>query len=164
MFILEELSKDVDAGGSSMFMQKDTGRKLYFTAPWDFDFGFGTYGPAVYTDGFVCESGLYDENIWFASLIERQWFLQAVYDRLLELADMIELGKVGVYANGEMLWDAADRNDKRWGIYGQQYHSYVSSQASRALQNYREHVDFLCDWIDARYAWMVDEIAYRLSE
>lgn len=164
MFILEELSKDVDAGGSSMFLQKDTGGKLYCTAPWDYDFGFGTYGPAVYADGFVCESLLYDPNIWFASLIEQKWFLQEVHARLESMHNMIELAKVGVRINGEMLADAADRNDRRWGIYGQKFHSYVAGQVSSYLHSYDEHIDFLCDWIDERYAWMVDEIAYRLSE
>ena len=38
MFILQELSKNPDAGCSSFYMQRDAGGKLCLTAPWDFDF------------------------------------------------------------------------------------------------------------------------------
>jgi len=163
MFILEELSKDVDAGGASMYMQKDTGGKLYFTAPWDFDFGFGTYGPATDTWKFVCETGGYDPNVWFAKLLTQEWFMKETYDRLLEISDMVELAKVGVRTTGELLEPAANRNDERWGIYGQKFHSYVSGQVSRSLYSYDEHIDFLCDWIDERYEWMVEEFEYRFE-
>ena len=76
---------------------------------------------------------------------------------------MLELAKVGVRATADVISSAADRNDERWGIYGQNFHSYVSGQVSVHLESYEEHIDFLCDWIDERYAWMLEEIAFRLG-
>lgn len=85
MFILEELSKDCDAGRASFFVKKDPGGKLCCTAPWDFDFGFGTYGPAVSPYGFACQSG--DNPCeWYASLVEQTWFREAVTARIKELS------------------------------------------------------------------------------
>jgi len=163
IFIIEELSKDVDAGGASIFMQKDKGGKLYFTAPWDFDFGFGTYGPAVNIYGFVCESASgSDPNIWFKALIAQPWFMEELSARLRQIYPMIENAKNDIVLTGELLEPAADRNDARWDIYGEYYHSYVSSQVSGRLYSYDEHIDFLCNWIDDRFEWMLEELALRM--
>ena len=77
---------------------------------------------------------------------------------------MIQTAKIGVRATGKMLKPAADRNDARWGIYGTKFHSYVSGQVSRSLYDYDEHIEFLCNWIDERFDWMLEEFVYRLGK
>lgn len=163
-FIIEELSKDVDAGGASVFMQKDKGGKLFFTAPWDFDFGFGTYGPATSVRNFVCENASYSPHLWLQALLKQKWFLQELQARMVEVTEMLEVTKEGIMATGAVLKSAADRNDERWGIYGNSFHGYVSYQVSGSLYDYDEHLTFLCDWIDDRWEWMTEEINFRLEQ
>ncbi len=161
MLIVEELSKDVDAGGASLFMQKDKGGKLYFTAPWDFDFGFGSHGPATYTHGFVCKDG--NGHVWFAALLKQNWFLRELKARMVAVTDMIETTKKSLWAVGEMLTPASDHQDERWNIYGNHYHPYITGAVSEELNSYEEHVQFICDWIDQRWSWMCSEINRRVG-
>ena len=160
MIIIEELSKDVDAGGTSLYMQKDKGGKLYFTAPWDFDFGFGTYGPATYVDGFVCEDG---GHPWYAALLSQDWFLKELKARMAQVDEMLEQTKKGIMNINALLTPAADHQDERWNIYGNHYHGYVSGEVSADLDSNPAHGEFLCSWIEQRWAWMCAEIDSRVS-
>ncbi|MBE6638783.1 MAG: hypothetical protein E7616_04925 [Ruminococcaceae bacterium] len=164
MFIIEELTKDVDVGAASNFWQKEKGGKLYFTAPWDFDTSLGAYGVAVYIDGFVCEydKGEYHPHLWLNSLIQQKWFLTELYARMQQVSDMIETAKSGVIANAAMLRAASDRNDARWHIYGREYHPFVSQKVSVQLKDYDAQIDYMCNWIDERFEWMMQEIWSRL--
>ena len=152
MYIIEELSKDVDVGAASCFLQKDAGGKLYFTAPWDFDFGFGTYGYATNTDELL-SSGRRGCT-WFSALIEHEWFTTMVYKRMVELDPAFKQTMQAVRDQAAILEDAADQNAEFWDMYGNKYHNYVSSQVSSYLYSYDEHIDFLVDWSETRWETM----------
>lgn len=155
MFILEELSKDCDAGRASFFVKKDPGGKLCCTAPWDFDFGFGTYGPAVSPYGFACQSG--DNPCeWYASLVEQTWFREAVTARIKELSPAFKATLEAVRAKAAELKVDADINAGFWDLYGTSFHQYVSSQVSANLNSYEEHIDYLVDWSETRWQDMLD--------
>ncbi|MBO5745414.1 MAG: CotH kinase family protein, partial [Clostridia bacterium] len=156
MFILEELSKDVDVGAASFFIQKDIGGKLYFTAPWDFDFGYGTYGPAVSYTGFYSESGSSCE--WFKALMKHNWFRQEVLARMVELDDDFTQVIADVKAKGADLYIAGDRNATFWNMYGNHFHGYVSGSVSSDLRSYQEHIDFLTAWMEVRWDWMKNNL------
>ena len=152
MYIIEELTKDVDVGAASFFMQKSPGGKIYFTAPWDFDFGFGTYGKAVSYEEMV---SIGDEGCtWFARLIEHEWFRKAVLDRMSELDDDFLQTLNDVEAKAAELRTSADKNAEFWNMYGNKYHAYVSSGVSYSLNNYKEHIDFIVDWSKNRWDYM----------
>ena len=152
MFIIEELSKDCDMGGASMYFYRDSGGKLCFTAPWDFDFGFGTYGPAcsIYD---LCTGGGEHNNVWMERLLKTDWFRELLLARMDELKNsgVLEntLGKVLV--QGSLLTPAADMNDQRWHVYGNGYHEYVSWDVSGALHSNEEQVNYLVAWIRNRW-------------
>ena len=154
MYIIEELSKDVDVGAASCFLQKDAGGKLYFTAPWDFDFGFGTYGYAV-TTGELLSSGNRGCT-WFSALVEQEWFRKEVYDRMTALDAAFEQTMKTVKSTGDFLEPAADKNALFWNMYGNHYHGYVSSNVSTKLHSYDEHVDYLISWSEERWEIMKD--------
>ncbi len=156
MFILEELSKDVDVGCASFFIQKDVGGKLYFTAPWDFDFGYGTYGPATSIGGFHSEGSSRCE--WFKALMKHDWFRKEVLARMNDLDDDFAKVIKDVKAKGEELYIAGDRNATFWNIYGNHYHAYVSGSVSSDLYSYQEHIDYLVIWMQARWDWMKDNL------
>ena len=149
MYIIEELSKDVDAGRASFYICKDAGGKIYFTAPWDFDFGYGTFGSAVSTSGLVSEGN--NCCTWYASLINRSWFRQAVMDRMDELASAKDETLIALRDQADEIRTGADRNADFWNMYGRNYTGNVSWQVSGALHNYDEHIDFLVNWVNTRW-------------
>lgn len=154
MYIIEELTKDVDVGAASFYMQKSPGGKIYFTAPWDFDFGFGTYGKAVSYEEMVSvgEEGC----TWFAALVEHEWFRKAVLDRMNELDGDFKATLDAVKAKADELESSADKNAIFWDMYGNNYHRYVSSSVSSDLKTYDEHIDYLINWSEARWKVMKD--------
>lgn len=154
MYIIEELSKDVDVGAASCFMQKAPGGKIYFTAPWDFDFGFGTYGKAVDVEEMVSigESGC----TWYSALLEHEWFRKEVLNRMSELDDDFAATLKEVKNKANHLESSADKNAFFWNMYGNRFHGYVSNDASYNLQNYDEHIDFIVNWSTSRWNYMKD--------
>lgn len=156
MFIIEEFSKDVDVGVASFFVQKNPGEKLFFTAPWDFDFGFGTYGPAVSYKGFFSESS--SRCTWFKALITESWFRSEVEARMKELTPMVEETYTEIRSKAQEIYIAADRNCTFWNLYGNHFHQYISSSVSSDLYSYDEHIDFLIEWMENRWQWMLDNI------
>lgn len=156
MFILEELSKDCDVGRASFFVQKSAGGKLYFTAPWDFDFGFGTYGPATNNNGLVSETN--DACVWYGALIQQQWFRAEVLNRMNELSKDFTQTLEDVRNKSAELEGAADANAFLWDLYGTYFHPYVSGQVSGHLYSYKEHIDFLVNWSKERWENMLQAL------
>ncbi len=154
MYILEELAKDVDVGAASFFMQKDPGGKIYFTAPWDFDFGFGTYGKAVSYDEMVSykDSGC----TWYSALVEHEWFREEVLKRMNELEDEFKDTLKAVKDKADELETSADKNANFWKMYGSKYHPYVSSNVSSQLNSYDEHIDYIVNWTECRWDVMIE--------
>lgn len=149
MFICSEFSKDVDVNTASFFMYKEAGGKLCLTWPWDYDFGFGTYGEAISSSNLVTDTS--GGNQWFSKLIVQKWFAELVYNRMLEIeTDVYHLINKTV-AVGYKLTDAAEKNDEKWWVFGFKYHDYVSSQASRELAFYEDHLYFLEFWMLKRW-------------
>ncbi|MBQ9467576.1 MAG: Ig-like domain-containing protein [Clostridia bacterium] len=149
MYIIEELSKDCDVGRASFFVQRSPGGKLFFTAPWDFDFGFGTYGPATSTGGLVSRG----EGVcpWYCDLIKCDWFRTEVRARMNALIDALRDAISDMRAKGKEIEYAADTNAYFWNLYGEDFHPYVSYQVSGDLYSYKEHVDFIVSWVNDRW-------------
>lgn len=162
MYIIEELSKDVDVGAASFFLQKNPGGKLMFTAPWDFDFGFGTFERSVSAEGMISvnKSGC----TWFGALLKQQWFRDMVLARMAELDDDFEATIGALRAQAEVLRPYADENAAFWNMYGTRYHDYVDKQVSSRLYSYDEHIDFLVNWTTARWQIMKDFISTYTPE
>ena len=80
-----------------------------------------------------------------------------------EADEMISLAIRSVRMQGELLKPAADRNDRKWNIYGNKFHSYLHKQVSVELDSYDAHIDFLCNWIETRWRWMTKEIQTRID-
>ena len=157
MYVLEELSKDVDVGAASCYLYKKADGKLTFTAPWDYDFGFGTFEKAVSYEGMI--SAKKGGCTWFAALLEQEWFRSAVLARMAELEDDFAGTLSALEEKAAALKPAADENALFWKMYGTRYHGYVDKQVSSALQSYDEHIDFLKNWTTNRWQYMKDFIA-----
>ena len=161
MFILQELSKNLDVGSSSFYVQRDAGGKLCLTAPWDFDFGFGTYSTGVSVTGLVTKSGDVPPHPWFEALLGQSWFVDEVRARMEEVGPLLDETLATLETLTPILTPAADRNDERWGIYGVKYSPYVNDKVSVKLNSYGEHVGFLIEWTEKRW-WRMDQALNRL--
>ena len=94
MYILQELTKNTDAGSSSFFYLKKGGGKLYCTCPWDFDLAFGNEGGLGRSpEGLFVGNPEYDleegwdlkANAWMCRLMRREWFVDMVAERWSEV-------------------------------------------------------------------------------
>lgn len=165
-FIIEELSRDCDVSATSQFWVKEKGGKLQFAVPWDYDAGFGTYSVANKLEGFVCEDTVSGNkpHLWLAALIEQDWFRIELYARMYEVSDMIETAAKSSRMIAEILSEAMDHTNARWDIFGKKYHWFPYDAVSVKLRSYEEHVNFLLDWIDTRWNWMIQEMWMRLTK
>lgn len=162
MFILQELSKNPDVGVSSFYVQRNRGGKLFLTAPWDFDFGFGTYSESVSPVGLVADGKDLPSHPWFEALVGQEWFLETVQARMAEVEPLLAATLDSLDALCPLLTPAADRNHERWSIYGEKYAVYVNDQASVKLDSYGEHIEFLINWTNKRWLRMEQAIRHAL--
>ncbi|MBQ3508340.1 MAG: CotH kinase family protein [Clostridia bacterium] len=161
MFILQELSKNPDAGCSSFYMQRDAGGKLCLTAPWDFDFAMGTYSIAQTTSGLVADGEDVMSHPWFEFLTTQPWFMKLVLAHMKGIAPLVEETLKAVKDMQATLESAADQNDTLWNVYGEKFSIYPSNQVSVKLKSYEEHVDFLINWVETRWERMLKEVEKR---
>ena len=161
MFILQEFSKNPDAGCSSFYMQRDAGGKLCLTAPWDFDFALGTYSVAQTTSGLMADGQDVMSHPWFEFLTTQPWFMKLVLVRMKQIAPLVELTLREVRNMQTVLEAAADQNDQLWNVYGEKFSIYPSDQVSVKLKSYEEHVDFLINWATTRWGKLEKEIEKR---
>ncbi|MBQ9151883.1 MAG: CotH kinase family protein [Clostridia bacterium] len=161
MFILQELSKNPDAGCSSFYMQRDAGGKLCLTAPWDFDFALGTYSVAQSTSGLMADGQDVMSHPWFEFLTTQPWFMSMVLERMEEIEPLVQETIEEVKRMQAVLEEAADQNDERWNVYGEKFHVYPSDQVSVKLKSYEEHVDFLINWTEERWEKLLKEVEKR---
>lgn len=158
MFILQELSKNPDAGCSSFFMQRDAGGKLCLTAPWDFDFALGTYSVSQTTTGLMADGEKPMSHPWFEFLVTQPWFMKLVYERLQAIEPLVENTVAEIRGMTAKLKAASDANDERWNIYGEKFSIYPADQVSVKLNSYEEHVEFLAEWVEKRYTNLLKEV------
>lgn len=159
MFILQELSKNPDAGCSSFYMQRDASGKLHLTAPWDFDFAMGSYSVSVSTAGLVADGEGVQSHPWFEFLVTQPWFMKLVLERMEEIKPLLEQTLKEVEEDLlPYLKDAADANHERWNLYGQKFSIYPANQVSIHRKSYRDHVHFLVSWVEERWGKLHNEV------
>ena len=163
MFILQELSKNTDAGCSSFFVQRDVDGKLYLTAPWDFDFAFGSHRDSKSPLGLIADGKDAESHPWFEFLVTQPWFLSLVQARMAQVKPMLDGVLQELALLCPRLEKAADQNDRRWGIYGKKFSTYIADQASVALESYTEHVEFLISWTQKRWIGLDRAVRAGLS-
>ena len=151
--MIEELVKDCDWGATSFYMYKEKGSDiLHFCSPWDFDLTMGPYSSSISITGIISSGS--SGNEWFEELHNVSWFVDMVCARMTELEDDVNevLTELCMYSSA--LKPYADRNNEYLGIYGVNFHEYVSPQVSGLLYTYDEHVAFLFNWVVYRWAEM----------
>ncbi len=166
LYIIEEFTKDRDVGFSSFFVYKESGGKLKFGFPWDFDLALGNDSG---------EDRLHEENSpkldykgtsgvvagvlnrWFAALTGEEWFLKLTAERFGELSEVFDEMFAEVAQTGYSLCEEAERNYRRWKIMGKK--QLFEPQKVVRIKTYSGQVDYLLWWMEKRCQWLDDHFS-----
>ena len=165
-FILNEITRNVDAYRISTFMHKDINDKLKMGPIWDFNIAFGN---ADYCEGGLTTGWAYKFNeacpadgmlvpFWWDRLMQDPNFTQALKERwtslrLNELSNSSIMGIVDELVGELEDSDAITQNFGKWLILGTYIwpNNFIGNRHS-------EEITYLKEWIEARLSWMDQEI------
>lgn len=166
-FLLNELSRNVDAYRLSTFMHKDKGGKLNIGPIWDYNLAFGN---ANYCQGQSTEDWAYKFNtycpndpsrvpFWWGKLLEDEQFVTQLKARWLVLrADILSTKNVAdsIQSKVTRLKQAGviSKNFSRYAVLG----VYVWPNFFIG-DSYDEEISYLKQWISDRMSWMDSAIA-----
>ena len=164
LFLLNELSRNVDGYRLSSYLYKDknsNGGKLHAGPPWDYDIAWGNanYCDATepsgwdYQFGDICPEHSAQIPFWWPRLMEDSAFVDAVRCRWNELRDsVLSPAYVAAYCDSvaAQIDEAQQRNFTVWPILG----TYVWPNPFPIPATYADEVQELKDFMNARWAWM----------
>ena len=166
-FILNEITRNVDAYRISTFMHKDINEKLKMGPIWDFNIAFGN---ADYCEGGLTTGWAYKFNeacpadgmlvpFWWDRLMQDPNFTQALEKRwtslrLNELSNSSIMGIIDELVGELEDSDAITQNFGKWLILGTYIwpNNFVGNRHS-------EEITYLKEWIEDRLSWMDQEIS-----
>jgi len=162
-FLINELSRNVDAYRLSTFFYKDKDEKLMMGPIWDFDLAFGNanYYEAYNTQGWMMHSvGTLDDfqvPLWWNRLREDDFFNFELKRRWEELRKgPFHIDNIFGYIDSVsvLLANAQERNFYRFPVMGAYLwpNYYVGD-------TYEEEINIIKDWITGRILWMDAQIA-----
>ena len=166
-FLINELTKNVDAYRLSTFMHKQRdsdGGKLRMGPIWDFNLGFGNVDYCIMgnPEGFVtsfnsvCPDDYWLIPFWWPRLLSDANFKNKLNERWDELrAGPFKEETILEYIDSlvTVLDEAQKRNFERWPVLGAYvWPNYV------VLDTYEEEIEWLKDWITARLEWLDENI------
>ncbi len=156
MFILEEFTKDRDAGFASFYIIKRKGGKIEFGPPWDFDLALGNDRDNVNPSGLITEvtdSQETNANPFFVLLLRQNWFRKLVRDRYSEVKEPLITVANDSMKMAEFLKDANAANNELYHVYGRKIFKEPSFFVTD-LKNYEDHVEYLQSWMLVRADWL----------
>jgi len=159
MFILQEFTKNRDAGFASFFMVKEKGGVIKFTCPWDFDLSLGNDNMFRKTNDLVTLSkgGIYnDGNLFFVALYKCDWFKELVSKRLEEVTPIIRDVISDTINMAELLKDAYIVEDELWDIYNRRL--LWEPDLITTFKNAEEHIEYYENWMNDRLDWMLNNL------
>jgi hypothetical protein len=166
LFLLNEISKNVDGYRISSYFYKDKdskGGKLVAGPPWDYDI---TYGNANYCQGNsssgwaykfndVCSGDFWQVPGFWDKLMSDNFFikqLRSYYFTERKSGGLFDLNRLKAEIDGytSQIQDAQSRNFLRWPILGQ----YVWPNPTPVPSTYAGEVTELKTWLERRLLWL----------
>jgi hypothetical protein len=162
-YLINELSRNVDAYRLSTFFYKDKGDKLTMGPIWDYNLAFGNanYYQGYSTQGWVIQGVEYGDGFqipfWWDKLRTDNYFNARIKERWFELRQG-DFSKDSIisYINSvsSLLSEASQRNFSQFPVLGQWvWPNYFVGQT------YQEELDYMKDWILQRIDWMDQQIS-----
>ncbi|MCR5263579.1 MAG: CotH kinase family protein [Clostridiales bacterium] len=161
-YITEEIVKNLDTGWDSYYLYKEKGGKLFLGPLWDFDLSLGNAneGEETYYGIFTAvRKGSGGGNPWYYHPMSHEWFRKLVVERWDEVKKSI-IDKIpqSILDEGKSKYKAYARNFVRWPIFGTVQNR--ETEAITKLKNYREHYEYLAEWVKNRIDWL-DEFYHQ---
>ncbi|MBS1939673.1 MAG: CotH kinase family protein, partial [Bacteroidetes bacterium] len=164
MFLINELSRNVDGYRLSSYLYKDkasNGGKLHDGPAWDYDLAWGNASYCGATDstgwqylfGDICPEHQAQIPFWWARFMEDSSFVNAVSCRWNELRDnVLSPAYISAYCDSvaSLIDTAQQRNFLKWPILG----TYVWPNPYPIPATYAGEVQELKDFMNARWAWI----------
>lgn len=160
-FILNELSKNVDAYRLSTYLYKKkitSGGKLHIGPVWDYDLAWhncnysNSFDPAGWQ--YQLTDTMHPTPIWWSKFMQDINFTNALYCRWTQLRQNV-LSNANLYAYVDSfalaLNESQQRNFTQWPILGAYIFPNPQNQANASFQN--EVID-LKNWIAGRTIWL----------
>src|ERR1035437_3128559 len=165
-FIMNELSKNVDAYRLSTYMYKDNitkGGKLHIGPVWDYDIAWHNcdYNNAFDPTGWQYQltDTVFPTPSWWKRFMQDTTFVNALYCRWNFLRqNILSIGSLYNYidSSATALHESQQRNFIQWPVLGA--HIYPNPQ-NQSGANYQGEVNDLKTWIVNRIGWMDGAIA-----
>lgn len=162
-FLINELSRNVDAYRLSAFFYKDKDKKLTMGPLWDYNLAFGNadyyqgYNPQGWVIQGVNYSDSYQIPFWWQKIRSDSYFNSEMKKRWNELRiGPFSKDSIANYIDSvtNLLSEAQARNFSRFPVLGQWvWPNYFVGQT------YQEEVDFMKRWISYRTDWMDQQIS-----
>lgn len=164
LFIINELSRSVDAYKLSSFLHKDKDSKdgrLKAGPIWDFNLAYGNtvYCGATSTNGWTymqddpgCDD-LYLMPLWWERLMEDCTFRNTLYSRWEMLRqDFLNEAFLFPFIDQQVtqLGEAIDRNFERWDYLGEN----MWDEPFPVLESHAQEIARLKDWLKNRISWL----------
>jgi subtilisin-like proprotein convertase family protein len=161
LFIINELSKNVDGYKLSTYLYKDNidqGGKLFAGPVWDYDIAYHNcnYGLSFDPSGWAYQGQVddYPSPTWWIKLMQDPAFVNKVYCRWHDLRKTtLDLPTLYSYldATASPLAEARSRNFRQWPTLGA--FIFPNPQDQNAA-NYASEVADLKNWLSNRIAWL----------
>ena len=181
-FILNELSKTVDAYLLSAFFYKDRdskGGKLTAGPVWDYNVSFGNaahYNSENVTGWILADLieevtyGIFQVPFWWPKLVTEPAFTGRIINRWWELReDVLDIDNLHRYIDelADTLDEAQERNFKIWigpgdpKAPGDGY--FPPSDPIDDFETYQDEIDYLKSWVERRILWIDETLAHATS-
>ncbi len=155
IFIVNEISKNIDAYMLSTFIYKDKdskGGKLTMGPVWDYNLAFGNadYREGFRTDGF--QVNINSSPWWWNRLLQDAEFLEAIKSRWRSVREkQLRNESISALVDSLSLYldEAQERNFERWDILGKDIwpNYYIG-------ESYEDEIAYLKNWISDRLRWL----------
>lgn len=169
-YLIEEISKNLDANKSSFYIFKDSdynNDKLQFGPVWDFDNAYANFTSAYYKTKLTSPEGLYaatddyEKYYWWPKLYEHEEFVEAVKEAYeLYFRPCLEVllglrepsGKTGELQSlddyAAYMSASTDMNFTRWRIFN------ADEFPVKTGANYEENIEYLRTFLTQRMAYL----------
>jgi hypothetical protein len=166
IFLLNEVSRNIDGYRISTFMYKDKdskGGKLTLGPPWDYDISYGNanycqgnrFDLFAYRFNELCPEDGFQVPFWWPRLMQDPGFVSEMRDTYLNER---ESGGIFSDENIKQMIDELEaelqqpqaRNFQKWQILGQ----YVWPQPDPIASTWKGEVDELRTWLQRRLVWL----------
>jgi len=163
-FILDELSKNVDAYRLSTYFYKDRssdGGKLKAGPIWDYNlaFGNGDYCGGDDTQGWEFYQCVGSSPFWWDHLLQDQEFTNGLRCRWEELrGSVLQTQRINNYLDSlaVAIAEATDRNFQRWPVMGR--YVWPNSWFYASANSHLQVIDRMKNWIEERSIWLDQNI------